>query len=241
MIRIALCDDSTEFLTQIKTAIDQWANTSFNMLSDTFTDGDELLQAHFLYPYDIILLDMVMPLVNGIEVAKEIRSKDKNVKIIFLSSTSDYAFEAYSVKASNYLLKSYTPNQIIESIEELIQQIQLTSRSIHVSSAGVMHRIQLSEIETVEAQNKHVLFNLKNGEKLLSNEPLYVHEKILLSDNEFFKCHRSYIVNLCQISSYTNKEITMMSGNKLPISRNLLKEFEATYFSVLFGKAGDHL
>ena len=55
MIRIALCDDSTEFLTQIKTAIDQWANTSFNMLSDTFTDGDELLQAHFLYPYEIII------------------------------------------------------------------------------------------------------------------------------------------------------------------------------------------
>ena len=239
MIRLALCDDSKEYLIQMKSAIDQWANTSFNMSVDTFMDGDELLQAHFLNPYDILLLDMVMPLGNGIQIAREIRENDKNVKIIFLSSTTDYAFEAYSVKASNYLLKTYPMEQIIKSIEELVQQIHSSSSYVHIPSSGVMHRIQFSEIEVVEAQNKRVLFHLKDGRKLLSNEPLYVYEKILLSDKEFFKCHRSYIVNIFQIGSFTNKEIVLKSGNRLPISRNLLKEFEATYFSVLFHKAGD--
>ena len=239
MIRIACCDDAVDVLQKIKDSLDSWNSPSFNVSTEIFIDGDTLIKAHSSSPFDIIVLDVVMPLLNGMQTAREIRAKDKNVKIIFLSTTSEYAFEAYSVKASNYLLKPYNPNQLIQCIEELITEMREVSRSISIGSTGRMHRVFLSEIEMVEAQNKHVMFTLKNGRKIVSTQALYFYEKDLLNEVDFFKCHRSYVINLFQVASYTSKEITMRSGVKIPVSRNLYKEFESAYFSVLFNKAGD--
>ena len=94
-------------------------------------------------------------------------------------------------------------------------------------------------IEYVEAQNKHILFSLNNGTTIESTEPLRFHENHLTMEDGFFRCHRSYIINICQIDTFTLKEVTMRSGKRSPISRSCHKEFEAAYFAITFGKAGE--
>ena len=91
----------------------------------------------------------------------------------------------------------------------------------------------------MEAQNKKVLFFLVDGRVIEANEPLYVFEDILNLNDGFYKCSRSYIVNIHHIDMYTAKEIRMRSGAIIPVSRGYHKDFEAAYFSVLFGKAGE--
>lgn len=93
------------------------------------------------------------------------------------------------------------------------------------------------DIEYVESQNKRILFVLSGGKTILSSEPLYSYEKKLTLEDVFFKCSRSFIVNIHRIDTFTAKEIRTQSGARIPISRNCNREFENAYFSVLFGKA----
>lgn len=242
MIRIALCDDSPAFLQQAKLMIDQWdAPAARNIAVELFDDGDALLAAHAKKPFDIILLDVVMPLLNGIDAARELREKDKTVKIVFLTASSEFAVESYTVKASNYLLKPINPSRLFACLDELISEIQSITKCILVRSTDATHRIPISEIEYVEAQMKHVVFFLTGGRTLESSEPFYSYEQGLLLEDGLFKCHRSYMVNIHHIDNYSHSKIVMRSGHHIPIARSCQKNFEASYFRVIFGKAGDEI
>ena len=83
MLRIAICDDIKDCVQQVSDMVDNWSNKPENTICQCFDNGEDLLNAHLVMPFDIILLDIVMPLENGIEVARGIRQNDKNVKIVF--------------------------------------------------------------------------------------------------------------------------------------------------------------
>lgn len=242
MIRIAVCDDSPAFLCQTKSMIDQWdAPAARSIVTDLFEDGDALLSAHNKHPFDIIFLDVVMPLLNGIDTARELREKDKTVKLVFLTSSREFAVDSYTVKASNYLIKSENPDRLYACLDELISEVQSITKGVIIKGIDATHRIALSDIEHVEAQLKHVVFFLKGNRRIESAEPLYRYEHTLLLDDGFFKCHRSYIINIHHIDNYSHCEIVTRSGHHIPISRSCHKSFEDSYFRVVFGKVGDDI
>lgn len=238
-MRIAVCDDDREFLRHTQAVLKRWEGRPDALTVELYEDGDALLKAHGTVPFDVVLLDVVMPLLSGIETARELRQQDKTVKLVFLTASPEFAVESYTVKASNYLLKPLDPEKLYACLEELAEELRAQERSITVKSANALHRVQIGSIEYIEAQNKHVLFTLADGHTLEAIEPLYTFEgKLLLSDG-FFKCSRSYIVNIHRIVTFTQREVTMASGCRIPISRSCHKQFEEAYFSILFGKAGE--
>lgn len=239
MLKIAICDDNLTFVQQTAEMLANWQEKPASIVCQTFDNGDELVETHSKTPFDIILLDIVMPLVNGIETAGEIRQKDKNVKIVFLTSSPEYAVESYTVKANNYLLKPIDSKKLYQCIDELAEDILFVSRTIIVKGIHSVHKIPLSGIEYVEAHNKHTVFNMKDRTMIESTEPLHIHESTLSVKDGFFKCHRSYIVNINHIDTYTSKEIKMRSGYLIPVARSCQKQFEEVYFDVIFGKAGE--
>ena len=235
LLRIAICDDMPEFLLQTRYAIEHWKDKPDNLYIETFEDADALINSHRNKPFDIIMLDIIMPLLNGLDAAKEIRQSDKSVKIVFLTHSSEYAVDSYTVKACNYLLKPLNTTALFQCLTELSEEIALHSKHLTVRSIAAVHRIMLHDIEVVEAHQKHTLLSLSNGSVIEALEPLYFFEEKLLSDAEFYKCHRSYIVNLYRIKTYTQNELLMRCGYRIPISRSAHKNFETTYFSLLFG------
>lgn len=239
MLRIAICDDTESFLQDTQEMVKQWPNCPDGVYVSCFFDADALIETHKAEPFDIILLDVVMPLLNGIEAAAEIRRQDRTVKIVFLSVSPEFAVDSYTVKADNYLLKPVNKQRLFDCLDELQEEIQKLQKSVTVKSASAVHRINLQDIEFLESQGKLVMFSLTNGLTIHGTEPLYAYEKSLLLEDGFFKCHRSYLVNIYKIKTYTHKEITMGSGVRIPISRSCHKEFETAYFATLFGKAGD--
>lgn len=238
MLRIAICDDDVNFINKINGLMDTWESKPINTFIEVFENGDELVNAQEKGPFDIILLDIVMPLLNGIETAREIREKDKNVKIVFLTSSPEFAVESYTVKANNYLLKPIDETALYVCLDELVAELALKSQFITVKGIRNVQKIPLESIEYVEAQNKHTIFALQDGKTIETTEPMHIHELKLTLDDGFYKCHRSYIVNISHINKFTSKEITMRSGQCIPISRSCQKEFETAYFSVIFGRAG---
>lgn len=239
MLRIAICDDTPEFLEEAKRQILLWDSQPYIPVIELFSDADALISRHSIKPFDIILLDVVMPLLGGIEAAAEIRQQDKSVKIVFLTSSPDFAVDSYRVKASNYLLKPIDPQLLFRCLDELAEELRQNAKSILVRGHHAVHRVLLHQIEYIEASNKDVLLTLTDGQTIVTSEPLYMLENRLLLSDGFFKCSRSYIVNIHQIDSYSPKEVKMRSGCRLPISRSCQKEFEAAYFTALFGKVGD--
>ena len=99
MLRIAICDDMPEFLEQTRALAACWPDQPDQMSVSLFSDGDALVEAHNAAPFDIIFLDVVMPLVGGIDTAAEIRRQDASVKIVFVTFSREFAYESYAVKA----------------------------------------------------------------------------------------------------------------------------------------------
>jgi DNA-binding LytR/AlgR family response regulator len=240
MLRIAVCDDEPSFISQLHSILSAWRQNLSRFSVESFDNGDALLKSHAESPFDIILLDVVMPMFNGIEVARELREQDAGVKIVFLTSSPEYAVESYTVKANNYLLKPIDHAKLYQCLDELCDELlDKNQKSIHIRCTNAIHKIPLSNIEYVEAQNKHTLFTLRNKPFLESIDSLYHHEDMLTLTDGFIKCHRSYIVNINHIDTYTTKEIRMRSGYRIPISRNCQNDFENAYFSYTFKKAGE--
>lgn len=238
-MRIAVCDDQTHFLTEIERLLFAWPNRPDSFVADFFANSDSLLEAHAHLAYDVLLLDVVMPVINGIEAAREIRQTDQTVKLIFLTSSPEFAVDSYQVKATNYLLKPIQPAALYGVLDELVAEFHKITKHITIKDLHAVYRVSVDAIAYIESQNKHILFYLTDGRILESATPLYSYESDLSFQDGFFKCHRSYIVNLHHIVSYTPKEIKMRLGTLIPISRNLKKDFEEAYFATMFQEAGE--
>ena len=241
-MRIAICDDDSSQLKLTGKLIEEWAqqkNASVNLFP--FPNGDKLIQAHEKSPFDLLFLDIFMPGMNGMDVAHEIRCNDKNSNIIFLTSTPDFAIESYSVSAKNYLLKPLRKEALWDALDKIWEETFRVRKSIVVKTAGAFQRIFLDEIEFIEALNRGTAFALSSGQSVQTSRPFHEFEPELLEEPDFFKCHRSYIINMMHIDTYAKTEIKTLSGVRIPISRNSSSAFEEVYFTRMFGKAEDGL
>lgn len=236
MLRIAVCDDSTDFLQSAVNMIKTWsAQSGIQTEIFQFTNGDELIAGSTSLRMDIIFLDIIMPMFNGIETAKELRQSDTAVKIIFLTSSKEFALESYDVKAYNYLLKPVSYNKIKEVLDECADAFKEEPKNIIVKTSFGYQKLYFHDIEYAEAQNKKVTFYLRTGKTLDAAEPLYSFEDKFTDSDGFFKCHRSYLVYLPNVDHFSSSEITTKSGRNIPIARGYAKAFKDAYFALMFG------
>ena len=235
MIKIALCDDETVYLESTEKLLRDWSRTTSTPIElDCFDHGDALLAKHRIYRYDIIFLDIVMPLFSGMDTAKELRLLDKSAKIIFLTSSPEFALSSYSVRALDYLIKPLSYDKLQEVLEECMSLLYKEPDSLTLKTPGGYQRIFLYDIEYLEAQNKRVLFYLSNSECLEVLQPLHTFETELPDTKGFFKCHRSYLVNLKNVQHFSSVELSTKSGRQIPIARGYGKPFQDRYFALLF-------
>ena len=237
MIRLAICDDEVQCLDSTRRMIEQWSERcSIPVQIGCFDNGDALLQSIRRTRTDIVFLDIMMSLLNGMDTAREIREIDKAVKIVFLTSSPEFALESYSVKANGYILKPFSDKQLSEVLNDCTAALEEKSEHLLLKSTDGYHKIHLHEIEYIEAQNKNVIFFLRSGRSLTSTEHLRVFENKLLTKDGFFKCHRSYIISMSQVNSFSLSEIKMKSGGCVPIARGSGKAFQNAYFSFMFNE-----
>jgi len=235
MLRIAICDDDERYLNEVKHMLESWfAAASVQFKIDCFDDGDSLIKQYDYTKYDIIFLDIIMPLLNGMDAAKELRDRDKTVKIIFLTSSPEYALQSYSVKATDYCIKPISYEKIKEVMDYCTSIDRQEPESITLKTKGGYQKIYLHDIEYIEAQNKRVLFFFKSDKLIEVIQPLYTFEVELTDSKGFFKCHRSYLVYLPNVDYFSNTEIKTKSGRCIPIARGYGKAFQDAYFALMF-------
>lgn len=240
-MNIAVCDDDRLFLKQAETAVREWAQKQNAQIGiRTFENGDALLNALHAEQFDILLLDIMMPLFNGMELAHTIRRTDRTTKIIFLTSSPEFAVESYDVKASGYLLKPLQPAKLYGLLDELAQDSQEEPLHVIIRTTRGYHKLYLHDIECLEAQNKKVLFHLTGGQTKEALGTFSNYAESLEAENGFFKCHRSYLVSLSQVDYFNSSELRMQSGLSIPIARSYSKDFKDAYFAYMFQKEAAH-
>lgn len=235
MLKIALCDDDRVFMQNTAQLIRQWSKQSgipANLF--LFDNGDELVAKSTSLHIDIIFLDIIMPTLNGMDIAKELRKRNTAVNIIFLTSSPEFALESYDVRAQGYLLKPVSYTKMTEILDECAHSFDTEPKNLVLKTPFGYQKLYFHDIEYAEAQNKRVLFHLKTGRTIEAMQPLYSFEDKCIDSNGFFKCHRSYLVYLPNVDHFSNTEITTKSGAKIPISRSFAKAFKEAYFTLMF-------
>lgn len=235
MIRIAVCDDSPLAIRTTVQMISRWSEQR-GMPVDicSFENGDSLISKCAASPADVIFLDIIMPLLNGIDAARELRLCNSSSRIVFLTSSPEFALESYEVKAQNYILKPVTYEKLAEVLDGCARDLNEEPDNIVLRTNFGYQKIYLYDIEYAEAQNKQVIFYLRDGKSIEALEQLRVFESRLTVDSGFFKCHRSYLLCMANVDRFSSLEIITRSGRSIPIARGYAKAFKEAYFTYMF-------
>lgn len=237
MIKIAFCDDDMEVLHQMNELLDRYrVERNEDITYAAFQSPFELLTEieKGIRP-DILFLDVVMPGQNGMDVAKEIRQYDTNMKIIFLTSSPEFAVESYSVGAYFYQLKPIWEESFFRLMNAVLVECEKKKKnSLILRSKDGITRIDLQQLEYCEVLGRKLLFHLENGAVLESAGSLDDLAGQLMQYSNFFRPHRSFLVNMEYIQNISSRSIKMVNDAEIPIPHGKCSEIKNTYMEYAF-------
>lgn len=237
MVRIAVCDDSGFMRSEIKKRILEYSvKKDLDYSLDEYEVGERLVCLR--EKYDLIFMDYEFENkgANGIDIAKKIREYDKNSTIVFASSYPSIVFDTFEVGTFRFLTKPIDIDKFNDVMDAFVKTLEEDS-VLKIRLDGENHFFKESTISYVEGMGKNCILHFCDGrEKMECRETLGAIEA-RLSSKKFYRCYKSYLINLAQVDSYNHEEVTMSTGEKLLISRLKYKEFNNIYAEYLV-KAG---
>jgi len=239
MLRIALCDDEEIYINKISLLIESVCIQSKIKHEITkYTSGEVLLEEQFTgqqNKHDVVFLDIDMPIVDGIQIAKRYKEIDSKVFIIFLSNHIEFSREGYKVNAFRFIDKMSKKEEFVEAIKS-VWHIQQEKKEMVVFSLNQMALIlECDDIIYIEKrQRKTIIHSVKEGE-------IHTYESIISIRNRFespcfYQVHRAFIVNLNHIVKLIKKDIILDNSNAVPLSEKRRKEFKRIYVNWKFDR-----
>lgn len=201
-----------------------------------FPGASPLLDAAQKERFTLYILDVILPGPDGIDTAREIRTFDDTAGIVFLSSSPDFAYQSYSVRAMDYLLKPVAAETLFPILDRLALEEQRPQEGLTVKCGSTLVRVPFSQLAYVEVNRKRLYFNLTDGRVQEASGTLSDCEFLLLKRPEFIRVHRSYIVNMLQLEKLSPSGLRTFSGKDLPVSRLLYPQIQKEYLELLFEK-----
>ncbi len=217
-LKIAVCDDEAAQRSYLVRLAADWAK-GCSHLAQIRQYGDA---ESFFFDYgeekdfDILLLDVEMPGMNGIELAKRVRRDSLAVQIIFITGYYEYFSDGFDVSALHYLLKPVDEQKLAEVLDRAAENLAYRQRTVLLATADGGIRVALSDILYAESENVYVIVHTLQG----SYRARMALAKLALQlDDTFFRIHRSYLVGLKYVKKVTRTTVTMADGAQLPVSR----------------------
>lgn len=237
MIEIALCDDNKEDIETLKSFTERFVaeHTDFPLRLTAFTSSEKLLEhIENIGGFDLYILDVLMPKISGIQIAKLIRGRGEHAEIVFLTVSRDYAVDAFSVYACGYLLKPMCKENFDETVLRAVQRLaQEKSETLTVKTRSGMLRVPLHKIVMIESFNHTREITITDGRCLETSVTLSELFERLREHSSFFMPHRAYIANLDNSVGIVRYELLMLGSRRIPIPKNqfaVVQEFVRNYF-----------
>ena len=227
--KIAICDDFEQDAKYIASAVNKWAEKERILLDvEVFPSADSFLFHYADHKdFDIMLLDIEMPSMSGIELAKKIRLENDAVQIIFITGFIDYISEGYDVAALHYLMKPLSEDKLSEVLNRAVLKIRKNEKSLFLSISGEMVRILIYQIKYLEVQQNYVTVHAKKDYTV--KKTLGEFESEL--DERFYRIGRSFIVNLSCIDKITKNSVHLSDGSVIPLPRGQYESLNKAFIA----------
>ena len=244
-MKITICDDSIKDLLHTEKLLIKYKSLhpdkEFEL--EKFSDPSRLYQKISTGKLtDIYILDMLMPRRTGIDIGNLIRMSGCESVIIYITSSEDYALDAYGVHAVRYLLKPIDENRLFEALDYSFSYAKLRVDSLCLikTKEGLLQR-PYSKIEYVENVGRKLEVHMTDGEILKS---LFIRKSFeeetreITAQRNFLQIHKSFLVNLDYVKQLTPDSIIMESGKRLPVSRAKAATVKREYLLFVSGNIG---
>lgn len=228
-MKVAVCDDERESCAALRSLIQRQRP---DCEVACFYTGRQLLETreHF----DILLLDIQMEGLSGIEVARALRVKEENTVLIFVTALKEYVFEAFDVSAFHYLLKPVSEEKFCRVFEsacrEAKRQETVSSEQLFFQTKSRSFTVQKKDILYVESRKRKV--DIHTLRECFSVYATMKHMEEQLGE-DFYRCHRGYLVNLAYVTEYETEAVCLKNGEKVFMAREKYSGFVKAYMRYL--------
>ncbi len=233
MIRVAIVEDEAEIREQLMGYVQRYTRqygTAFEV--KTFADGLEILE-DYRPAYDLILLDIEMKHLDGMETARRIRELDPDVMLVFITNMAQYAIKGYAVGALDYVLKPVPYFAFSQQLQKVEAQLRRRPRHyLAVPVEGGLRRLDTSRIYYIESEGHRVHFYTEEGDFAAPGALKALEEK--LADRPFARCNSGYLVNLAQVQAVQQNTVEV-GPYELQVSRPKRKSFLAALTDYIGG------
>ena len=217
MYKLAICDDSPADTLYLQGLVSKWAKKPSEIVEvQTFHSAEAFL---FEYEedkaFDILLLDIEMEEMDGVTLARKVRSGNQQVQIVFITGYTDYIADGYEVEALHYLLKPIKEEKLFEGLERAVEKLARNERTLLLDTADGIVRVPLYEIHWIEVQRNYVTVHA--AEDYTVKKSLSEVEAEL--DEGFMRTGRSFNENLKQVRRIGKNEVILADGSMIPLSR----------------------
>jgi DNA-binding LytR/AlgR family response regulator len=221
MLCAAVCDDEKSQREYLTLLLNEWAALRGLRINISAFENAEQFLFHYedKQVFDLVLLDIQMKDINGVELAKKIREAGDGAEIIFITGFPDFISEGYEVNALHYLLKPVNPEKVRAVLDKALERRGEKPRTLLLPMKGGAVRVRAGDIVYAEVLSHNITVHMADGAQLSVSMRITDMEELL--GEGFFKCHRSYIVALRYVRRVTRTAVLLDDGRELPLSRNL--------------------
>lgn len=238
-VKIAICDDEKALRETLRQKMENYCKAAgiICQIYD-YDSGEKLLALPAENIPDILFLDIQMPGKNGMQTARELRSKKRNIILIFVTALSEYVYEAFDVNAFHYLLKPFDDEKLREVLDRALAQYgtltetvtpQERAQAILVKRGGLSTKVLLADIIYAEVFNRKVMLHTVNGDIEYYGKLTDLSEQ---TGADFYRTHRAYLVNLKYVEKYNADTIWLEKGT-VPVSKKQFAGFVRQYMQYI--------
>lgn len=222
-LQIAICDNDLEDLQTITEMTKRYIDTmSLSAEINEYTNSELLSKLIKKRNFDLYILDIIMPILNGIDLGRLIRTYDENAMIVYTTSSREFAFDAWEVRAYHYLEKPVLERELFHLLSEIfeIQQAK-TQKSITVRTKDGIVPVFIENIMYIENESRRCVYHLSDGSIVtaLCNRTSFEEEaEFVNSFPEFIQSHKSFIVNMHYVRELKTEDFLLDNDEMIPIS-----------------------
>lgn len=229
MFFIALCDDSQYDVDILTGYLAELKKEHIPVETTVLKNGEELIALHERgHRFDLLILDMFMKPLNGIETAEQVRQYDESVPILIVTATEKFAVDGYKVNARRYLLKPVEKEDFLNEVRQVLDRSeQLNENYFTFTGDSGVTKVRLHDICYFESQVRTITLVTLQERYEFSGKISEIAEQ--MTPYHFFRAHKSFVINLENVRNVYKDVITMNDGHQVPLSKHKAKEFRQSF------------
>ncbi|WP_368364824.1 LytR/AlgR family response regulator transcription factor [Ruminococcus sp. RTP21204st1_B2_RTP21204_210225] len=226
-MRIAICDDERTYIKKIENDINSLKTHENEFEFSEFESGEAFISGFSKDKYDLIILDIEMNDLNGLQTAEFLRQIDKNVILIFMTSYDKFVYQGYEVNAFRYILKNQPEPIYLKQLSDTIQEYYRNKKYIKVVDNDIEKELLTVDILYIEVYSHQIVIHTFNKEYYQKGK-LSDYEK-MLEECLFVRSDKSVLINITNIDYIKKNQVFMKNGKILYVSRNHLEKITKAF------------